>query len=58
MAEWWRIVQKMTKEALKMRNSFEKIFLYIVVVMLMLSFPWLAFFPIVACLAHEENKQE
>lgn len=39
-----------------MNNSLEKIFLYIVVVMLMLSFPWLAFFPIIACLAHEENK--
>ena len=39
-----------------MRNSFEKIFLYIVVVMLMLSFPWLAFVPIIVCLAHEENK--
>ena len=41
-----------------MRNSFEKIFLYIAMVMLVLSFPWLAFFPIIACLAHEENKQE
>ena len=40
----------------EMMNSFEKIFLCIVVVMLMLSFPWLAFFPIIACLAHEENK--
>ena len=39
-----------------MMNSFEKIFLYIVVVMLMLSFPWLAFFPIIVWLAHEENK--
>ena len=39
-----------------MSNSLERIFLYIVVVMLVLSFPWLAFFPIIACLAHEENK--
>ena len=39
-----------------MRNSFEKILLYIDTIMLMLSFPWLAFFPIIACLAHEENK--
>ena len=39
-----------------MRNSFEKIFLYIAMIMLMLSFPRLAFFPIIACLAHEENK--
>ena len=38
-----------------MRNSLERIFLYIVVVMLVLSFTWLALFPIVACLAHEEN---
>ena len=39
-----------------MRNSFEKIFLYIAMVVLILSFPWLAFFPIIVCLAHEENK--
>ena len=41
-----------------MSNSFEKIFLYIVVVMLMLSFPWLALFPIIAYSAQEDNKQE
>ena len=39
-----------------MRNSLERIFLYIAMVVLILSFPWLAFFPIIACLAHEENK--
>jgi hypothetical protein len=41
-----------------MKNSIEKIFLYIVMVMLVFSFPWLAFFPILACLANKDNKQE
>lgn len=41
-----------------MGNSLEKIFLYIAMVVLILSFPWLAFFPIIAYLAQEDNKQE
>ena len=41
-----------------MKNSLEKIFLYIAMVVLVLSFPWLAFFLILAYLANEDNKQE
>ena len=41
-----------------MGNSLEKIFLYIAMVVLVLSFPWLAFFLIIAYLANEDNKQE
>lgn len=41
-----------------MGNSLEKIFLYIAMVALILSFPWLAFFLILAYLAQEDNKQE
>lgn len=41
-----------------MKNSIEKVFLYIAMVVLVLSFPWLAFFLILAHLANEDNKQE
>lgn len=39
-----------------MRNAFERIFFTIAISTLVFNFPWLAFFPIIACLAHEENK--
>ena len=41
-----------------MDNSLEKIFLYIAMVVLILSFPGLAFYLILAYLAQEDNKQE
>ena len=58
MPESWRIVLKKAEGCFAMNNSLERIFLYIAMVVLILSFPWLAFFPIIAYLAQEDNKQE
>ena len=58
MPESWRIVLKKAEGCFAMGNSLEKIFLYIAMVALILSFPWLAFFLIIAYLAQEDNKQE
>ena len=41
-----------------MKSSTEKAFLSIVMVMLVFSFPWLAFFPIMFRLAEKNKEQE